>query len=93
MDLEYEWIPGDVGNFWLRVGLNQKQAHVYQTPWTGAHWWADAQLFGLPKQSYATKSAAMEAAESAVDKWFTKAIFRRRRMHRSWALPRQLIEV
>ncbi len=74
--LEFEWQKGDVGDYWLRLGLNQRTAHVYQTPWTGQKWWVDAERFDLPKETFDTLWHAQEAAEVAVERWFANAIYR-----------------
>jgi hypothetical protein len=74
--LEYEWEDGEVGNFWLRIGLNYKVAHVYQTPWTGKTWWADAEAFGMSKEPHTSLLEAQEASEYAIERWFGRAIYR-----------------
>lgn len=74
-DLEFAWEDGTVGDFWLTIGLNEKSAHVYKTPWTGQNWWADAEFFGLDKGTYPTLLEAQEAVEYAVERWFGKAVY------------------
>ena len=73
--LEFEWNRGEVGDYWLRIGLNEKTVHVYQTPWTGENWWVDAELFGITKQTFSSLSTAQTAAESAIERWFGRAIY------------------
>jgi hypothetical protein len=73
--LEYEWDSGEVGDYWLRIGLNYKTAHVYQTPWTGNSWWAEAVGFDLEKINYSSLYDAQDAAENAAERWFSKAIY------------------
>jgi hypothetical protein len=73
--LEFEWEDGEVGDFWLRIGLNEKTVHIYQTLWTGQNWWVDAELFGISKMTFPTLTKAMNSAENAVERWFSRAIY------------------
>lgn len=73
--LEFEWEDGDVGDYWLRIGLNQKTVHIYQTPWTGQSWWVDGEVFNFTKTTFPTLNKAMIAAEAAVERWFGRAVY------------------
>jgi hypothetical protein len=74
--LEFEWIDGGVGDYWMRVGLNLNAIHIYQTPWTGSVWWVDAELFNIEKGStYPTLAQAKEIAERHVEDWVARSVY------------------
>ena len=76
IDVEFNWEEGEVGNFWLSVGLIKNTAHVYQTPWTGLIWWVESLVFNIERSGFENIVVAKKAVEQTVEKWFQKATYK-----------------
>ena len=70
---EYEWTDGRTNDHWLRVGLNEEVAHVFQTPWTEKTWWVETEFKSIVKQGFSNVNEAKVAAEKIVRDWLGRA--------------------
>ena len=71
--LDMDWIEGDVGDWWLRVGFNDKVVHVYTNPWSPL-WIADAPAFGIEQFTFANVDEAKIVAEVTFRDWLEDSL-------------------